>query len=625
MLMTLPPLLFPEAAGTTAASKKTPVKKTSAKTAKAAKKAKPAAVAEKPVVKSPESLEGETFKRISKNTRLSGGDASRYEDIFALQDVGNFKKANGLIHRLDDHRLMGHVLYQRYMSTSYTATYKELADWMKAYADHPGAQKVYNLALRHKPSSAAAPEKPQQARGFSGYHDYDSGQLAQPYLAEQKYTPREKDLLNSINKRLSENPSAAHKRLDSDEAKTLFKGTKYDALQAKVAESYFYNDKLADAYESAAASARRSGKDVPLASWVAGLSAWKKKKYEEAAQHFENTALSPRSSAWMASAGAYWAARSYLRSHHPEKVSFWLQKAAEHPRSFYGVIAVKALGLEHARFNWDMPELTERRIDTLAGVPAGRRALALADARRPELAEQEILQIDPGADTDMQEAMIAFAHVSGIPSLEIRLGSGLRDKKGNLYDAALYPDPPWRPQGGYTLDKALVHAFVRQESRFDASVSNKSSGAAGLMQLLPSTAAIVAGRKVMPEQLEDPAFNLRLGQKYLQTLLQDNSVKNNLFRLMVAYNAGPGKLGRWDKVMDYENDPLLFIESIPAGETRLFIERVMTNYWIYRLKYGQNTDSLEMVASGAWPTYMSKDAGLSAALAEDVKGLLKRP
>ena len=38
--------------------------------------------------------------------------------------------------------------------------------------------------------------------------------------------------------------------------------------------------------------------------------------------------------------------------------------------------------------------------------------------------------------------------------------------------------------------------------------------------------------------------------------------------------------------MNYDDDPLLFIESLPARETRLFIERVLTNFWIYRAAPG---------------------------------------
>ncbi|MFH1157790.1 MAG: lytic transglycosylase domain-containing protein [Pseudomonadota bacterium] len=566
---------------------------------------------ERPEKRSPLSLEGQAFNHIGRERLLSKEDAAHYARIFVFQDVGDFEKANEEIGKLGDHRLMGYVLYERYVSREYKSTYRELADWMKSYASLPGAQKIYDLAQKRKPKKGAGDlASPRPGRGMTGYHDYDSGQLAKPYAAEQGYTPDESKIVKSISRNLSERPSRAQEQLESPEAKKLFNATKYDDLRAQIAESYFYNGKASQAYELAAASSDRSGKDVPLAGWIAGLSAWKKGDYDEAAKHFERTANSPRASAWMASAGAHWAARSYLRGRRPQKISHWLRQSAKSPRSFYGIISVKILGMEQARFNWGMPELNDRMTKAMADIPAGKRALALMDAGRPDLAEKELRQINPGNNKTLQEAMIVLASKAGSPSFEMRLGSGLKDRKGHPYDSALYPDAPWRPEGGYQLDRALVYAFIRQESKFDAAASNRSSGAVGLMQLLPSTAMNVArkiGIRIDRKQLQDPAVNILLGQRYLADLMQEEAVKDNLFKLAVAYNAGPGKLSRWERNIDYEDDALLFIESIPVAETRVFVERVLTNYWIYRLKYNQNTDSLEKVASGDWPVYAAED------------------
>lgn len=560
------------------------------------------------------------------DTRLPARDGSRYASIFVFQDGDNFKEADEEIKNLEDSRLMGHVLYQRYLSPHYKASYAELADWMATYSDHPGAQKIHALAESRRPKKDAARLlPPRSGKGISGYHDEDSGQLAQSYLAEQKFTQREHNIMRAIRRNLSLNPTSARTRLESPEAKKIFSPTKYDALRALVAESQFYNGRTSEAHKLAAASADRSGKDVPLAGWIAGLSAWKEERYDVAAKYFESAAGSPRASSWMLSASAYWAARSYLRSHQPQKVADWLHRAAEHPRSFYGIIAIKALGMEQTRFNWDMPHMNSRLITALNAVPAGQRALALVDSRQPALAEQELRQINPGNDKTLQEAMMALAHTTGIPAFEMRLGSGLKNKNGELYDAALYPDVPWQPAGGYQVDKALVYAFIRQESKFDAAAGNKTSGAVGLMQLMPSTAMLVARRnniKLDREQLRDPVVNIGLGQKYLEDLLEHENVRGNLFKLAVAYNAGPGKLARWEKNVNYEDDPLLFVESIPVPETRIFVERVLTNYWIYRLKYDQNPDSLDKVASGAWPVYTSRDddRGFSFVDASDVLG-----
>jgi soluble lytic murein transglycosylase len=52
---------------------------------------------------------------------------------------------------------------------------------------------------------------------------------------------------------------------------------------------------------------------------------------------------------------------------------------------------------------------------------------------------------------------------------------------------------------------------------------------------------------------------------------------------------------------------LFFIESIPSRETRIFIERVLTNLWVYRNRLGQPTPSLDAIASGEWPVYKALD------------------
>jgi hypothetical protein len=54
-------------------------------------------------------------------------------------------------------------------------------------------------------------------------------------------------------------------------------------------------------------------------------------------------------------------------------------------------------------------------------------------------------------------------------------------------------------------------------------------------------------------------------------------------------------------------DPLLFVESIPVAQTRAYVERVLANYWIYRLRLGQKTPTLDAVAEGKWARYVSLD------------------
>ena len=74
--------------------------------------------------------------------------------------------------------------------------------------------------------------------------------------------------------------------------------------------------------------------------------------------------------------------------------------------------------------------------------------------------------------------------------------------------------------------------------------------------------------------------------------------------MAAAWNGGPGNLNKWRRRIDYMSDPLFFIESLPSRETRIFIERVLSNLWIYRNRFGQRTPSLDAIAAGEWPVYV---------------------
>ncbi len=76
--------------------------------------------------------------------QLSEQEADRYRRLFELQDATDWVAADKLIAQVTDMRLMGHVEYQRLMHPSHKATYNELRGWLERYADHAGADKVYN-------------------------------------------------------------------------------------------------------------------------------------------------------------------------------------------------------------------------------------------------------------------------------------------------------------------------------------------------------------------------------------------------------------------------------------------------------------------------------------------------
>jgi peptidoglycan lytic transglycosylase len=64
---------------------------------------------------------------------------------------------------------------------------------------------------------------------------------------------------------------------------------------------------------------------------------------------------------------------------------------------------------------------------------------------------------------------------------------------------------------------------------------------------------------------------------------------------------------RWDNTLNASADPLLYVASIPLNETRDFVQRVLANYWMYQVRLGQPTPSLDQIAAHEWPRYSPQD------------------
>ncbi len=545
---------------------------------------------------------------------LSAEDEGRYRRIFIHQEAGEWKVADRLVGQLNNRILMGYVLYQRYMHpTKYRSKYKELRDWMALYADHPGARKIYSLALKRRPENYKYPKQP--VGGYFYGRGTDPGtQMESVYVSKRKRTKDKRARVAALKRSVKRHvrrggPTKAKKILLESRDRSLLDTTETDHLLSTIAAGYFAAGKDALALSIANAVVKRSGMRIPRAHWTAGLASWRLGQLNDAAHNFEILALSDKASGWNVAAAAYWAARAHLLTRQPQKVNHLLNIAALHSRTFYGLLARYNLGLS-TYFNWDTPTLTESRLARLTSVPGGTRTLALLQLGRHIMAEKELRKIYPRSNSPLAGAILAVATSANLPGLAMRIGTGKSDGQDNPNDGALYPVPNWTLDSGKNVDKALVFAIIRQESRFNPNAKSPA-GARGLMQIMPRTANFIVGKNKFRgdsrDLLLDPELNISLGQTYLRQLLDHENIEDNLFLLAVAYNSGPGNLAKWQRKMKYHNDPLLFIESVPNSETRAFIERMLTNLWIYRKHLEQPTPSLDAIAEGDWPLYAALD------------------
>lgn len=571
--------------------------------------------------------------------QLSWADAERYRRVFDLQRRGEWDAADAIIRLIRDDRLMGHVRHQRLMHpTDYRASYAELSDWLARYGDHPDADRVYRLALKRQDGSARHPARPPSAGGLAagplGSEGLDRAIDVAPRGRGGRDSTiahgRAEETVRTIGEHLRAGDlRSAGEAVWSADRRNVLTPTEADAARAEVAAAHFYAGEHRDAYELARTAAERSGDSLPLSHWIAGLSAWRLGQTDRAARHFEALALIESASPWDVSAGAFWAARAFERMKRPAERARWLEQAAAYPRTFYGMIAQRAVG-GITPFRFRVPALTAYHTRALREVPGALRAVALLQAGERERAEWELRRIHPRGDGLLEQALVALVETAGLPALALHIGSSLTAPDGDLYDAALYPVPPWQPARGFRVDRALLYALMRQESRFDHK-ANSYAGAKGLMQLMPTTASYMAGGPGLDGSgvgapgseggqpaLYEPEVNIELGQRYVSHLLDQPRIEGDLLLMLAAYNAGPGNLQRWRKRIGPVDDPLLLLESLPSRQTRNFIEQVLTNLWIYRQRLDQSDPSLDAIAAGRRPVYIPMDAAATW-IAEDAQ------
>jgi soluble lytic murein transglycosylase-like protein len=544
---------------------------------------------------------------------LSPEDAALYAEIFDLQADGRWREADAAIARVSDPVLMGYVKMERFLHpTAYRAKYEELREWMAYYADHPEADKIYSLALKRRPKSASPPLAPVRRKWKS-----DISAPLHPDL-ERDYANTSRPRLTQIEGRVrhlanKEQASLALKEIDGHLKHGTITERQYDRMRSWIAASLYYQGYQARARELADAVAARNGDSAVLAYWVSGLIHYRENDIPGAHQRFIAMARVKEQDDALRSAAGFWAARSALAAGKPEQVAEGLEIAAAFPLTFYGQLALAQLGRRY-EFDWEIAPVTADTFARLtAAEPAIKRAVALVEAGRVNEGDLEFRWINGRIDDRHAEDLLALENGLGLPAAQLDLALHYG---GRAFEAGLFPLPAYEPENGFTADPALIYALMRQESKFKIEATSRV-GARGLLQLMPRTASYMAKDKSLQrgkgrDKLYDPAVNLAIGQDYVNHLIE-TTADGDLFDMAVAYNGGPGNLRRWKREVPIE-DPLLFIESIPNPESRDFVEKVLTNYWIYRQRLGLTPTSRERVAAGEVPLYDALDE-ISAATA----------
>lgn len=540
---------------------------------------------------------------IASEPGLAETDIALYAEIFALERKGRFDRADELIGKIADRRLLGHVMAERFLGPHYRAPWAELAAWLRRYADHPQAERIYALALKRRPDGAPPPPPPLRQGQVAAI-----GDIAQSLALLKDGTSAERKPsaeVESWRRKIADLVRAgeidkARRMLAEPQVPAGASAFDRDLAAEIVAEGLLRRGRPLEAMKLAYPAATRSGAREPELHWTTGNAAWQAKEWAIAARQFGMLANHAKADDERRAAAAFWSARASLAAGRPQVVGMYLRQAANGADPFYAMLARAVLGQDTTV----PPTGSTRRLAALAMLQAsagGSRALALGQIGEAELAMSEIRHLAPQADARLGSALDWLAHElesadADETELELRRGA----------QGVFYPLPRWKPRNGYKIDRALVYAVIHSESSFDPRARSRA-GAIGLMQVLPETAALLAkvGKTRQPSvgELFEPETNLRYGQAYLAYLMGKPRFGDNLIYTIAAYNAGPVRVEAWIDAFGAKTDPLAFIETIPVAETRSYVKRVLTAYWIYEARLERSSPSLHALAENRWPRY----------------------
>jgi soluble lytic murein transglycosylase-like protein len=561
---------------------------------------------------------------------LPPSEAARIRRIFLLQTHGDIAEAVRETEMLDKdvtltQGVLGHLLAQRHLGRYTHPPADELQAWLDRWPTLPDAPAIHAL-LRARLPRGVRPPPPPPAFALGPLpprpdNQEQPGASAAPIPEETE--PAGMTLARSA--ALDRAVREAARGGKPFAAQRLIAGSKglppvYAAvLRGEAAQILFTQNRDEEAYETGAAGCppeARPSCQAALPGFAAGLAAWRLGRIGDARAFFEAAARAAFSTSAQRAASAYWAARTHLRQQDYASGTAWLQRAAEQPSTFYGLLARRSLGLGLNLSPGARELLAQADIDAVAATPQGERAFALLQVGQTTRAEAELRRLWPDvlANPTLGRAVMLVATTAGFPALAAQFADFVQVTDGRPRANLRFPIPTLQPAASFTIDPALLYALARTESNFDAAMVS-SAGARGLLQIMPDTAKFIVqtsgnaagGFGDIRHALHDPEFNLEMGQRYIGYLATMDFIDGNLIKLLSSYNCGPTGTLRWMTNMRDGNDPLLFIESIPVDETRAYVPRVLSYTWIYAARLHLPAPTLDELAAGMWPQYHAPD------------------
>ena len=325
--------------------------------------------------------------------------------------------------------------------------------------------------------------------------------------------------------------------------------------------------------------------------WTAGWIALRfLKDPSRAAQHFAKVDDDQKHPITLSRA-YYWQARAAEAMGDRGRATAAYQAAAKFPATYYGQLSRTKLGMAPVVLR-GTPSPSFGARDTFARLEPVKAIRMLYAVGARDIPLTIYYDLAWRMEDSSQLAMLAnLAESNNDPRGALVVGKeGLAE--GHPLEAEAFPTfglPNYSPIGD-PVDKAAVYAIARQESQFNPAIVS-SAKAMGFMQVTPEAGRQVAKitgvaydeRRLMTDQ----SYNVQFGAAELGELVAQYG--GNYVLAFAAYNAGRGSVAKWiaryGDPRDPDVDVVDWVEAIPFSETRNYVQRVMENYQVYKVRF----------------------------------------
>lgn len=526
---------------------------------------------------------------------LSTEDRGYYGSLYEAIDSKNWDRVEVLLGERPDGPLHGAALASYYLDpASPRISLERIEDWLDRYRKLPQTAAIVRLG---------------KTRGLDRYIDTpgERSLVRQPGLTKRlRPSPVDDGTMPSsistaiLERITNDDPDGARILLDGVDA-SLSSATRAEWRQ-RVAWSYYIENRDPEAWGLAETiRADGSGPWVAEGDWVAGLAAWRLGDCDNSAAAFRRAAMGATNPE-LTTAAYYWASRALVRCRQPEDAAEQLRGAARYPETLYGMLAYEQLGRTLPDTHSE-PDLTNVDWNRLRNEPAAVQAVMLSEVGRNAEADEVLRWMARTGDASDYAALGRLARALGLSGTQNFMAYNAPPGTAS-HPSLRYPVTFRTPIGGWRVDPALAFAHALQESNFRERVVSPAN-AIGLMQIRPIAAREYAASINLSADadLKDAAVNLAFGQRTLEALSQGSFTQGKLPKIMAAYNAGPTPVARWSSEINDQDDPLLWMESIPYWETRSYVAIVMRNYWMYLRQANAAAPSRIDLAENDWPLF----------------------